>query len=201
MMTTRTVLVTDDFHMVVDMCNLNKIVVVLFHALPKLDTVVHHLAGSTCFAKGDKVHGYWQVDVEEESRKYTAFDSPVGPHEHCGMPMGFINAGPWFQKCFEGILAPMLYKKLLQYLDDSLLHSKGESNLLDSLDQYFGILHKHNVKLHPSKFVLFAKALTWCGKQVSERGLRPSPERVATVNAMPEPEGLSEMMRLVKNKK
>ena len=33
------------------------------------NTVVHHLVGSKYFAKGDKVHGNWQVDVEEESRK------------------------------------------------------------------------------------------------------------------------------------
>ena len=135
--------------------------------------------------------------MEEESRKYTAFDTPVGPHEHCGMSMAFINAGPWFQKVFEGVLEPMLWKKLLQYLDDSLLHAKTEAELIATLDQYLCILDKHNIKLHPGKFLLFAKRLTWCGKQVSEHGLRPSPERVATVNAMPDPHTLSEMMNFV----
>lgn len=98
------------------------------YGLPKLDTVLHHMSGSDCFAKGDEINSYWQVDLEEESRKLTAFDCPVGAYEHCLMPQGFCNACPWFQKVFEGTLGSLLWKVVLQYLDDSLLNSKGERN-------------------------------------------------------------------------
>ena len=63
------------------------------------------------------------------------------------MPQGYKNAGPWFQKCFEGVLGEMLWKKIFQYLDDSLLHAKSEKELLQILDQYFAILAKYNIKL------------------------------------------------------
>ena len=58
-------------------------------------------------------------------------------------------------------------------------------------------IRQWRLRLHPDKFLMFAKRLTWCGKQVSKDGLRPSPERVATVNAMPDPRTLSEMMNFV----
>ena len=125
----------------------NKKVKQIYYGMPKLDTIVHHLLHARCFAKGDKVNGYWQVLLEENSRKFTAFDSPVGAYEHCYMPQGHCNSGPWFQKCSEGILTKMLWVKILQYLDDSLLHAKTEGELLEILDQYFAILDKHNIKL------------------------------------------------------
>ena len=53
------VILTDEFRLIADMRDVNKQVLPMRFALTRLDTLVHHLAGSTCFAKGDKVNGYW----------------------------------------------------------------------------------------------------------------------------------------------
>ena len=52
------VILVDDFRLLVDMREVNKGVKPMHFGLSKLDTIVHHLAGSTCFANGDKVNGY-----------------------------------------------------------------------------------------------------------------------------------------------
>ena len=113
------------------------------------------------------------------------------------MPQGFKNSGPWFQMCLEGVLGELLWRAIIQYLDDSLLHAKGEKELLVVLEAYFDIMDQYNIKLHPAKFVLFAKKLTWCGKQVSKDGLRPAPHRTLAVETMPEPVTLADMMSFV----
>ena len=191
------IVLLDDFRMIIDLRGVNQRTKPMHYGLPKLDTVVHHLSGSDCFGKGDKVSGYWQVNLDENSRKLTAFDCPAGAYEHCRMPQGHCNAVPWFQRVFEGVLGPLLWTKVLQYLDDSLLHAKGEQAYLKVLVEYFELLDKHNIKLHPAKFTLFARALTWCGKMMSKNGLRPVPHRTDSVKAMPDPDLLSEMMNFV----
>ena len=143
------------------------------------------------------MNGYWQCDLAEESRKYTAVDTPVGAFEHCRAPQGYTNSAPWFQKGLEGVLKDLLWEIVLLYLDDSLLHAKTEEELLDALEKFFARLDEHNIKLHPAKFVLFAKALTWCGKQVSKNGIKPAPHRAEAVKTMPDPETLAEMMSFV----
>ena len=40
-----------------------------------------------------------------------------------------------------------------------LEHVNLEEELLDNLEKYLDVLIKHNVKLHPGKFTLFAEAL------------------------------------------
>ena len=191
------VILTDDFRMIADMRNVNTKVRPMHFALPRLDTIVHHLAGSMCFAKGDKVNGYWQMDLEESSREYTAFDSSVGAFEHCRALQGYTNSGLWFQKGMEGVLRELLWIIVLLYLDDSLIHAKDEEGLLDALEKFFARLDEHNIKLHPAKFVLFARALTWCGKQVSKGGIKPAPHRAEAVRKMGDPETLADMMSFV----
>lgn len=44
------------------------------------------------FSNVDLNRGYYQVQISEESIKYTAFTLPVGHFEFYKMPFGLINA-------------------------------------------------------------------------------------------------------------
>ena len=188
---------TDDFRLVIDLRELNKIIEDLHFPLPKLDEVVHHLRGATCFSKSDETKGYWQFMLSELSRALTGFICPIGAFEHLRVPMGLKTAAAYFQKIMQLILKPLLYNGLIQYLDDSLLYGGSEEELLDRLEQFFTLLEKHNVKLHPGKFVLFARELVWGGKRVSPTGVSPAPHRIASIRDMPDPDTLAEMMNFV----
>ena len=121
----------------------------------------------------------------------------MGNFEMLRVPMGCKVSAAHYQRCMVTVLVELLYKTILQYLDDELMYTKGERALLDSLLKYFGIMDKHNIKLHPAKFVLFAKIIEWGGKLLSEDGVRPTDQRTMAVRDMPEPTYLNEMMHLV----
>ena len=91
----------------------------------------------------------------------------------------------------------MLYTHILQYIDDTLLYARNEDELLDSLESYFKLLTRYNVKLHPGKFVLFARQLVWGGKLISAEGTRPNPQRIKTIKEMAEPIDAAELMNFV----
>ena len=188
---------TDDFRLVIDLRELNKLIEDLHFPLPKLDEVVHHLKGATCFAKSDETKGYWQFMLAQLSRALTGFICPLGAYEHLRVPMGLKTAAAYFQKIMQMILKPLLYQGVIQYLDDSLIYGSTEDELLDRLEKFFTLLDKHNIKLHPGKFVLFSKRLVWGGKEVTPQGVAPPPHRIAAIKEMPEPENLSQMMNFV----
>ena len=188
---------TDDFRLVIDLRELNKLIEDLHFPLPKLDEVVHHLKGATCFAKSDETKGYWQFMLAQLARALTGFICPLGAYEHLRVPMGLKTAAAYFQKVMQTILKPLLYQGVIQYLDDSLIYGSSEDELLDRLEQFFTLLDKHNIKLHPGKFVLFSRKLVWGGKEVTPDGIAPPPHRIAAIQDMPEPENLSQMMNFV----
>lgn len=121
----------------------------------------------------------------------------LGIFEYCRLPMGYKNSAEWFQRCLQRILQSLIYKGIIQYIDDTLLYGKDENELLDRLEEYFNILLKHNVKLHPGKFTLFSRRLKWCGKEISQDGVKPDEDRVAAARNMPEPVDLAELMSFV----
>ena len=53
------------------------------YSLPRIDESLDCLNGAVLFTSLDLKSGYWQVEMDEESKQYTTFT--VGP-------LGFINA-------------------------------------------------------------------------------------------------------------
>ena len=167
-----------------------------FH-LPRLDDLWHHLVGSKVFASADATKGYLQFLLAVESRKYTGFLTPFGAYELCRVPMGWVDAAPYYQESMTAGLRDLIYKTVLQYLDDGLLHALHEKGLLEALRAYFTVLRRHNIKLHPGKFVLFAKELTWGRHHINADGVAPAKFRIRSVDEMPEPVTLAEAMNFI----
>ena len=185
------------YRMVVDMRNLNQQIQDLDFTLPNLAAIVQLLLGMVCFAKGDGCKGYRQFLVAQICRHLTGFSSPLGAFEHMRVPMGLKIAAAYYQRCMHTILGDLLYECVLQYLDDTLVYARSETELLDNLEKMFERFMQFNLKLHPGKFVLYATELTWGGKTVDGTGVRPSERRLAAIRNMPEPETLAEMMSFV----
>ena len=187
----------DQYRMIVDLRSLNLIVKDLDFPLPKLDEIVHRLRGARCFAKGDGTKGYRQFLLHQLAQALTGFICPLGSFEHLRVPMGLKTAAAYYQRHMHTILGDLLYKAVLQYLDDTLVFAGSEEQLLERLEAVFVRFAKFNLKMHPGKFVLFATELTWGGKTVDGKGVRPSDNRLAAIQDMPEPETLAEMMSFV----
>lgn len=67
---------------------------------------------------------------------------------------------------------------MLAWLDDILLHAKTESGIIDTVEQLFPFCAEKNLKLHPAKYLLFATEIYWCGRMISESGIRYDPHRL-----------------------
>ena len=67
------------------------------YSLPSIDETLERLKGSCVFSSLDLKSGYWQVEIDEESKKYTAFTSGLlGFYECNRMPFGATNVPATF---------------------------------------------------------------------------------------------------------
>lgn len=60
------------------------------HPLPHPADALAALGGNAFFSTMDLTSGYYNVEVHEEDRKYTAFSSPFGLYEYNRMPQGLL---------------------------------------------------------------------------------------------------------------
>ena len=63
--------------------------------------------------------------------------------------------------CMLTVFGGLLYNGVIQYIDGTIVYGSSEEDFLDKMDKFFSNLCRHNVKLNPGKFTMFAKKLTW----------------------------------------
>ena len=105
--------------LVTDYTRLNKFVVRPVHPFPSVSDIVQPIpASSTCFAKLDATHGYFQIPLSEEASRLTTFLLPSGRYRYLRAPMGLssssdkwcrhsdkvVDGFPWCKKIVDDIL-------------------------------------------------------------------------------------------------
>ena len=68
----------NSYHFFTDFIVLNKITVFDAEPMPNMEQTFPKLAGYKFISKLDLSKGYWQIPLSEYSKKYTAFQTPVG---------------------------------------------------------------------------------------------------------------------------
>lgn len=161
-----------------DLRKLNNKTIKDAYTLPRVDETMDTLIGSKYFSKLDLRTGYWQVEIKEQDKYKTAFSlGPLGFYECNRMAFGLTNAPATFQRLMENCMGELNLKECLIFLDDILIFSKTFENHLQSLERVFSNLHKHNLKLKPSKCEFFMTEVKYLGHIVSEHGIKTDPEK------------------------
>ena len=166
----------------IDLRKLNLRTVKDAYSLPKIDETLERLKGSCVFSSLDLKSGYWQVEIDEENKKYTAFTlGPLGFYECNRMPFGATNAPATFQRLMKSCLGDLNLNWCIIYLDDVVVYAPTVKEHLKRLEGVIQKLKNAGLKLKPSKCQLFKKSITYLGHVVSEEGVHTDPKKIETV--------------------
>ena len=152
------------------------------YSLPRIDETLDCLGGDTIFSSLDLKSGYWQVEMEEESKPLTAFTvGPLGFYKCKRMPFGLTNAPATFQHLMENCLGELDLSWCIIYLDDIIVFSDDPKEHLTRLRGVFTKLAKAGLKLKPSKCEFFKTKITYLGHIVSSKGIETDPKKIEAV--------------------
>ena len=117
---------------------------------------------------------YHQGEIQEDSRKVTAFSSPWSLYEWIRIPYGLCNAPQNFQRYINECLGDLRDKICVAYLDDILVFGKtfGKHTNLETV---LKVLGEKGIKLNARKCELFKREIRYLGRLISENGYRPDP--------------------------
>ena len=129
-----------DLRFYIDLRKLNARTVKDAYSLPRIDETLERLKGSCIFSSLDLKSGYWQVEIEEESKQYTAFTLGLLGFFQCNrMPFGATNAPATFQRLMESCLGDLNLNWCIIYLDDVVVYAPTVKEHLKRLE---GVLKK-----------------------------------------------------------
>ena len=106
----------------IDLRKLNSWTIKDTYSLPHIDEILHSLQGSQWFSSLNLKSGYWQVEVDEESKPLTAFTmGPLGFYECDRMPFRLTNTPVTFQWLIETCWGDLNLNCHIIYLDDIVI--------------------------------------------------------------------------------
>jgi RNase H-like domain found in reverse transcriptase/Reverse transcriptase (RNA-dependent DNA polymerase) len=149
--------------------------------------------------------GYWQVEMQEDSKKLTAFATRSGLFEWNRMPFGLKCSPATYCRLMHMVLNGLTYIDCLVYLDDVLIFSGNpKDDLAEELDVHlcklykvFRRLRQHKLTVNPSKTFLFQRKTKYLGHVIDSTGIAPDPALVNAVEDYPIPATKKQVRRLL----
>ena len=172
----------------IDLRKLNNRTVKDAYSLPRIESILDSLGGAQIFSTLDLKAGYWQVEMAEECKAYTAFTcGPLGFYECDIMPFGATNAPATFQRLMHDCLGELNMNWCIVYLDDIIIFSDTKEEHLKRLEAVFQKLCDAGLKLKPSKCFFFREEIEYLGHVVSGKGISTNPKKIEAVSKWPTP--------------
>ena len=95
--------------------------------------IEHVCMSAKYFATLDAKSGYWQLELKEESQRYTCSITEWGLYRYCRAPMGLVSSEDIFCQRTDAALAGV--PGMQKLVDDILVTGRIKSELLERIEQ------------------------------------------------------------------
>ena len=141
-----------DYEMTVNQCaDVDK------YPLPNTENLFATLAGGQVFSKIDLSHTCQQLELDEDSQKYLTINTHKGLYRYKRLPFGASSAPAIFQRIMDQLLQGV--KFTVCHLDEILISWGSPEEHLAILEEVFGRLQEHGIRLNPAKCIFFQSGL------------------------------------------
>nr|GEV92928.1 hypothetical protein [Tanacetum cinerariifolium] len=147
-----------------------------------------------CFL--DAYKGYHQIQMTKKDEEKMAFHTDERVFCYTKMPFGLKNAGATYQKLVDTIFEGQMGRNLEAYVDDMVIKSKTEPDMIKDIKETLLTLKKVNMKLNPKKCSFRMEEGKFLGYIFTFKGIRANPKKAKAVVNMPSSSNLKQMQRL-----
>ena len=169
------------------------------YPLPHIQETLESLEGSRIFSSFNFKLGFWQVEMDETSKQYTAFT--VGSLRffecECICLSDYVMHLQPFSRLMQNYLGKLNLTYCLIYLDDVITFSNNEDDHLHCMRLIFNRFRAEHLKLKPSKCSLFQDEIVFLTHCVMKDGVQPSEEHVKAITNFPEPDSYTSIQQFV----
>uniref|UniRef100_A0A1I8BC51 RNA-directed DNA polymerase n=1 Tax=Meloidogyne hapla TaxID=6305 RepID=A0A1I8BC51_MELHA len=167
----------------VDFRPLNKITVTDPYPIPRMEQVIHRVAGKKFYS----TFGF--------CAQKCGIITEWGLYEMTRLPFGLKNAPSIFQRVMDKVLKEM--DNVTAYIDDILVHSDNFESHIETLKDVFNRLDKAGLKLKGEKCKFLETNCIYLGHEITKEGYRPSLTNCEAIKNFPTPSNVKEVKRFL----
>ena len=170
-----------------DFRQLNDLTKMEVFPLPRIPELIDKMKGKDRYSTSDIQDAFFTVCMDEESRPYTAFQTPDALYEYNVMPQGVKGAASFFASIVGKVFAHLQHKAFTVYQDDVANHeSESITTHLELQQEIYDALGKNSMCLKPSKTFMNYSSQRILGHILDKKGRRPDPKTTEAISKMRE---------------
>lgn len=171
----------------IDYRRLNLITVKETFPCPFIGELLEETTGWRVFSVLDMASGYYQIEMDENSKEFTSFSTNSGHYQFRRMPFGLVNAPFVFNRVMNQVLQDIPVGTLKRYMDDIIIGAPTFEQMMDKLKIAFKAISVANLKLKLSKCCFNASEVAFLGFKLSNSGVLPGDEKCKAISEYPVP--------------
>lgn len=171
--------------------------VVEFDAEPMSDqkVIFSRLSASRFFTKMDLLKGFFQIPLHPESRKITAFKTPIGLYQYRVLPFGLSTSPSVFNRAMRRVLGDIPGVEI--FMDDILIHTRTMEEHYELLQCVLQRLKKHDMTVKPSKCEVAFTKTDFLGHTIGGGKCECQQEKIEKIRNAPRPTSLKQVRSFV----
>lgn len=176
---------------------INRFTLLDAYPLPRIDDVVNKVAKYRHFSTIDLKSAYHQIPIRESDKVYTAFQSGHNLYQFRRLPFGVTNGVACFQRVMDDFIRDNCLEGTFVYLDDVTVCGKTKEEHDANLQRFLDAAKRYNLTLNDDKCVYSVSTIRLLGYCISDGEIRPDPERLEPLKALPLPQDTKALRRAV----
>lgn len=177
-----------------DARKLNALTVKDAYPLQNIDGILSRIDQTHFISSVDLKYAFWQIELEEEAKPYTAFTVPGRPlYQFRVMPFGLCNAAQRLCRLMDKVIPGRLKSNVFIYLDDLLIIADDFENHVRILEEVAECLQRANLTIGLKKSLFCFRELKYLGFIIGSGMLKTDPEKVSAIQRIPPPKSPREV--------
>ena len=161
------------------------------YPIPKTEDLYATLGGGESYTKLDLSQAYQQLLLDEKSRNFTTINTHKGLFRYNRLCYGLKSALGIFQRAMKSILQGI--GNVIIRINDILLTGTTRRKHLETLEEVLNRLEKFGIRLNREKCKFLVPEVLYLGHLVNREGIKPSEEKVKSINKVPRPTSVKEL--------
>lgn len=175
--------------------DLNRAIKRPHYRTPTLDEITHKFSGATVFSKLDARHGYWSVELDEESSVLTTFNSPFGRFCFKRLPFGLNLSQDVFQERMDHILERC--QGAVGIADDVAVVGRDQAEHDRNLLQVLSVAREEGLIFNYDKCEINRPSIKFFGMLYDADGVHPDPDKVKAIQEMDTPQSAKQLQEFL----
>ena len=147
--------------------------------IPDHDKIMASMCKAKYFTKLDLTKGYWQIEIDEQSRQFTAFQAAGELYQFKRMAFGLKNAPMTFNRLMNRLLGHR--SDVVFFFDDVTIFHCDWDEHIKALHEVFEIFRSNNLTIKPSKTEIAFHEIQFLGHMIGGGVLRPMSDNVGKI--------------------